>query len=234
VAGGTPGEQGAVEILSWPDAERLQLVTEHTDVAWSVAWRGDSQAWASASADRTLRIHTENGRCLQALAGHSRGATGVAWLPNNQTLVSTSLDQSVRVWNADQPAAIRTLENHTRGVLALAMMPGATTNDAARIATVGDDRTVRIWQPSIGRMVRFSRLESPPKALAWTPDGGKVVAACADGRVRTIDANLAQVVADVAAVEGWAYSVAIAADGESVAVGGERGQVVQVTTNGLR
>ena len=57
------------------------------------------------------------------------------------------------------------------------------------IATGADDRTVRLWQPEIGRLMRFKRLASKVTALAWTPDGSCVLAGCQDGSVNVIDAE---------------------------------------------
>jgi hypothetical protein len=77
-------------------------------------------------------------------------------------------------------------------------------------------------------MVRFARLPEEPLDLAWTPDGGRLLAACRDGRLRIIDPETAEIAADLPAIEGWAYSLACAPDGMTVLVAGEGGQFRRV------
>jgi len=96
------------------------------------------------------------------------------------------------------------------------------------VVSVGGDRTVRFWQPEIGRLVRFARLEAIPLAAVWSPDGATAHVACRDGRVRSVQAENAKVVHDVAAIDGVAYSIALAPD-DRLLVGGERGKLVPVT-----
>src|SRR5262245_12201960 len=38
VAGGSPAESGAVEVLSWPAGQRVRRVAEHADVVYRIAW----------------------------------------------------------------------------------------------------------------------------------------------------------------------------------------------------
>ena len=35
------------------------------------------------------------------------------------------------------------------------------------VASASADRTIRIWQPTIGRLVRYVRLEAEPLSIAW-------------------------------------------------------------------
>ena len=53
------------------------------------------------------------------------------------------------------------------------------------------------------------------------------MAACKDGQVRVIDPDTAEVRDDLPALEGVAYSLAVAPDG-SVLVGGQNGQLRRV------
>ena len=96
------------------------------------------------------------------------------------------------------------------------------------VASVGADRTVRLWQPEIGRLVRFARLESNPLAVAWNADGSLLAVAAADGKVRVFDPATAEPLRELDALDGWAYTLAAAPDGMQMLVAGEDGQVRRV------
>src|SRR5690606_28807682 len=139
-------------------------------------------------------------------------------------------DESIRLWDAPTGAARRVLANHTRAVNDLQLRPAAEPRTLPMIASAGDDRTVRLWQPTIGRLVRFARLDSPALALAWTADGRRPWAACRDGRGCQVDPDEATIVANVPAIDGVAYAIAVAPDG-SIVVAGSGGQLRRIDTS---
>jgi WD40 repeat protein len=97
------------------------------------------------------------------------------------------------------------------------------------IASIGADRTLRFWQPTIGRLVRFARLPSEPLAVEWTADGSHAAATFADGHLRLIDPNTVEVVHDLPVLAGWAYTLARSPRDGSFFVGGENGRMQRVT-----
>jgi WD40 repeat protein len=225
VAGGSPGEKGMVELYRWPEGTLLYRVSPHKDVVHSVAWSSNSTQLASASADtNAVLIDAPTGKTIRVLEGHSRPVLAVEFLPGDEQIVTAGVDETLRLWDAGTGKPVRVLSNHTRPVNGLAVRPAREKSDVIELASISDDRTVRVWQPTRGRMVRFTRVPSEPRALAWTKDGAKLVVACKDGSVRTIDPDAAEVQATSPAVDGIAYSLAIAGDG-AVLVGGRTGQL---------
>ena len=97
------------------------------------------------------------------------------------------------------------------------------------VASAAGDRTIRFWQPTIGRMVRYVRLESEPLNIAWTSDGSRI-----RGRrvwmvdVRVIDSDEVKVTQTIQAIDGWAYSVAVHPTDGSIAVAGSHGKLCRV------
>src|SRR5262245_26128718 len=231
-AGGEPAVRGAVELWAWPSGEVLRRFSPHKDVIHGLAWRADSRGIATASLDRRVGLHeiTEPGSS-RFLEGHSRGVLTVILLPGQARLLSAGIDETIRLWDTESGASLRTLPNHTRPVHQLALRPGSRDDAPALVASVSDDRTVRFWQPTFGRLVRFARLKSAPLAAAWTPDGRTLYVACKDGHLRTIDPDTAEVVDDRRAIEGAAYALAVAGDG-SVLVGGQGGQLRRIASVG--
>ena len=78
-------------------------------------------------------------------------------------------------------------------------------------------------------MVRFVRLKRViPLAVAWTVDGNHIVVSCNDGHVRIIDPDTVEILKDIPALKGWAYSLAVHPTGKELAVGGENGELKRV------
>jgi WD40 repeat protein len=228
--GGRPARRGSVELYRWPEGKLRRRADVSKDLLYGVGWRGDSLALVTAGADQVVRVHDAAAlKELRSLEGHSRAAMAAVFLPTG-AVVSAGLDESVRVWSADKGALLRTLSNHTRPVLGLAVRPG-TGKALPMVASVGEDGTLRLWQPTIGRLVRFVRLKSVPLAVAWSADGEKVMASCKDGRLRVIDPDTAEVLSERRAIDGVAHSLAVAKDGSAL-VGGKGGQLRRVALGG--
>ena len=223
IAGGIPGKRGMVELFSWPEAKLLHRLKPHSDLIHAIAWRSDSSAFATASADRTIGLHDTAGKTLKTFEGHSRGVLAVAFLPEDRELVTAGIDESVRLWDVKSGETLRTLANHTKPVHGLTVQPGK--RDAPpMVVSVSDDRTVRLWQPTLGRLVRFARLDNVPLAVAWSSDGATILVACKDGNLRSIDPDTMEVNMNERGIDGIAYSIAVAPDG-SIVIGGQNGQI---------
>lgn len=226
IAGGVPAKRGGVEFFSWPEGKRLRDAALHRDCVTKVAWRSDSKVLLAAGGGATVSlVEVDSAKVLRTLDGHSKGVLAVAFLPGEGQLVSAGLDESVRLWDATTGEALRGFANHTRPVTDLAVRPGDAK--VPTVVSVSEDRTVRLWQPMVGRLVRFARLDTVPLAVAWSRDGTRIVTACKDGRVRVLDPDTMDVTATLDALDGVAYSLAVAPDG-AVLVGGQNGQVMRV------
>jgi WD40 repeat protein len=223
--GGTPAKRGMVELYRWPEGTLLHRMSPHRDLIYAVSWRADSAVFATASADRTVSIHeSATAKTLRDLEGHSRGVLAVVFLPGEEGLATAGIDESLRLWDASNGQLLRTFPNHTGPVHDLKVRPGGDREGPPLLASVSDDRTVRLWQPTLGRMMRFVRLKSAPLAVAWTADGRTLLTPCKDGRLRVIDPDTVEVVEDLPALDGIAYSIAVAPDG-SILIGGQNGQL---------
>lgn len=223
LAGGRPGESGILEVIRWPAGDRAFRSNEHQDVVNAIAWSKNGETIATASSDRTIRLtDARTGRSIKVLDGHSKGVMSVAFLPGDHELISGSLDESLRVWNIATGQSLRSLNNHTRYVHAIRVRP---SNDLPPVvASIAADRTVRFWQPTVGRLVRFVRLPSEPLAICWTRDAKCVVIGCSDGRVRVVDLESAEVRSERVALPGVIHCLAVAGD-DAIVVGGEHGTI---------
>jgi len=71
-------------------------------------------------------------------------------------------------------------------------------------------------------------LPAEPLDLAWSPDGERILAACADGQLRVVDWETIAVTREQAALTGWAYTVVATPDADMALVGGTGGQLKAV------
>lgn len=225
LAGGSPGEEGVVEIWSWPAAQRMKRLVVHRDVIYQVAWHRHGKQLATASNDLQVGLIRLPSYDVQRLVGHSKGVTSVVFMGDDH-LVSAGHDATIRVWDLANLRVKRTFDNHRGPIRDLSLKPHG--EGLPQLASASQDRTIRIWQPTIGRLVRFVRLSAEPMAIAWTPDGRSIVAACRDGRLRRVDAVTVRVVQEAPAVEGWAFALAVDSAGQSTIVGGSQAGLVQV------
>ena len=224
VVGGSPSQQGAVELYRWPEATLHSRKVLHEDVNYSVAWQADSKSFAVASSDTRVSICDINQEAsLRVIEGHSRSVLAVAYLPNEHGLASGGVDESIRLWEPSTGKQLRSLSNHTKPVTGLAIRPGDWPGPPT-LASISLDQTVRLWQPTIGRLIRFARLSSPPLDVGWLNNGDLIVVACKDGKLRVIDPDSMEVLEELHAIEGIAYCLAVLPNGK-VAVGGQSGQL---------
>lgn len=232
IAGGVPGSSGKVVIWNWKARAAVGEITGFSDLVTSVAFSADG-AIAAASADRSGAVYSlgDAGKRPQRTAeliGHAGPVLDVRFSPDGKTVVTASADRSIKVWEAGGKL-LRTLTHHTDIVHCLAIRPtGAGAADAPpwSCASGSDDKTVRIWQPGIGRMVRIVRKhEGAIFALAYTPSGAILFSAGADGVIRAIDADSDQIRFEFKASDDWIYALAVSPDGTSLASGDWAGNI---------
>lgn len=123
-----------------------------------------------------------------SLTGHSRGLTGVAFVASGTevSLVTASLDHTLRVWSLPDGKLQRTLNNHTAPVTGVIQPVRQKSGTLPFIASFSDDRTLRFWQPTIGRMVSFRRFTTAPTSAAWLASQDQLIIGCRDGTIHQV------------------------------------------------
>ena len=234
VAGGTPGESGLVLALDLPSlAEARRIPVDHDLVQTAVP--SPDNRWIAWSDGANLHLESllpdpAAPSPHHLLRGHSARVLGLAWSPDASLLTSVASDRAVKVWTTTQTTPLRTFSQHTETPNAVAFQPGTPVPTCA---TGGEDRTLRVWQPGIGRMVRIVRdHDAAILALAYAPDGRQIYTADAAGRVRRIDAGSDQVQGSWSASEDWIHALAVHPRNEWIATGDAAGKLRLWTSGG--
>jgi WD40 repeat protein len=192
-AGGTPGEAGKLEVFELASGESKFHVRLHEDLIYGIDLTADGKRVVTAGADGTVAISdaSEAGTVMK-FKGHSNRVLDAVFLVEDR-FVSSSVDHTIRLWSIDQHSNLKTFSNHLDRVLQLALRP-ATQGESALplVASISSDKTVRFWQPTIGRMVRFARLESTPTCVAWSPTGKAIYVGTESGALYCFDPETAE------------------------------------------
>lgn len=222
-AGGSPAEEGAVEVYSWPEGQRIRRVVSHADLVYHVAWAPEGTQWATAGADGICHIaEAGNGQSSVRYAGHSRAVLSVCFVGDGKLIASVGVDQTLQLWERATGKHVRTLDNHVGVVNAVVARPGPSAQIPV-VATISEDRTVRLWQPTIGRLMRFARLPSVPRVAAWSTTGDRLFIGCNDGHVRVLNADTLAVESDLPGVEGRIHELILDSKRNRLLIAGEAG-----------
>ena len=199
VAGGLPGESGSVELLDLVNKKSIWYVEHHADVVYDLDVQADLLVTVSHDQHCHL-VDLKNGTIQGTFQGHSRPVMGARFM--DDVVVSVSGDSSMRIWDAANQRQTRMLDNHRARINSIAIWSSSsgvgqqTTKTLSVCCTISDDKTVRFWQPSIGRMVRFYQMKSAMPlcmAPAVNPSGEfEVTVGTSDGRIITVDYKTAK------------------------------------------
>lgn len=230
IAGGIASQNGAFVSFSWPDFQPLQYSMSHQDSVMETRWL-DGKHLVTASMDGEIQIREAiNPSSPLKLIGHSKGVTSIC-VADDQHLISGGVDSTLRVWNLETYKLERTLNQHSGVITDLAPSPLPSTHPV--IASASEDHSVRFWQPTIGRLIRFTKLNSTPLRIAWVvkkdlAPTNLLIAACSDGTLRIIDPQNATVIKQMETGLQRIFSLAIHPSDYSAVVGGDRGQIMRI------
>ena len=169
----------------WPadGSAGARVLVAQREPLFGAAFSPDGLRVALASSPLTTRIVSVDGsRAPIPLEGHGDQVRSVSFSEDGRRLITASQDGTARIWSAEG-RLLATLYGHDDWVLSAAFHP----KDPVQVLTSSQDGTARIWLVEGGR-VRGARAilrhETPVPWAAWSPDGSRLITACADGRSR--------------------------------------------------
>ncbi|XP_026751047.2 phospholipase A-2-activating protein [Galleria mellonella] len=168
--------------LNNPNAIPITL-KGHQAAVWAVV-ELHNNTYATASADKTIKLWNKEGVPISTLTGHTDCVRGLA-VANPETFLSCSNDASIRLWT-NKGQCLNTYYGHSNYIYSISINSALSSG----FATCGEDGSVRVW--SAGDCIGEIRL---PVHSVWSVtclDNGDIVTGSSDGLVRVFTADPAR------------------------------------------
>ena len=180
-------EDGTIQLWEMPVAAERRRIRGHTGSVKSLAFSPDGKTLASGGEEgRVVLWDAVKGTQSRVLIeGGAEPIKAVAFSPDGRAVgvaVPFSEAMAVILFDAGSGAIRKQLFGHPRGTVALAFSP-----DGCALATVGIDRSIKVWD--LVRVAKEPAVVSEglqPASVAFSPDGRWLAYTGGAGEVRLV------------------------------------------------
>ena len=165
-----------------PGVKPAQIVENHADWVFAVAFAADGKHLLTASRDKTAKVWDLVAKeSVVTFPDHQATVYAVAPGATAKVALSAGDDNQIRFWNAQSDGKqVRAVGGHSLRIHRLAVHPSKPL-----FATASADATVRIWKLAKGEAVRtLSGHTDWVYALCWSPDGDRLASGAYNGEVK--------------------------------------------------
>ena len=181
-------------------------------------WDGDVALWTVGEWNAPRRLFPPKNDDYQAVRD-------LAFAPAGDELAVSYADGRARLFDARSQGLLHTLDTTAPGIVKelndVCYLP-----DGARLATVGADLTLRLWERASGKLLaEYSGHTRSVQSVVAHPEGTRLYSASADGSVRAWDLAALEPARSVWRGPSSSYSLALSPDGARAATTGWGGFV---------
>ncbi|MEM1172784.1 MAG: hypothetical protein AAGJ08_27840 [Cyanobacteria bacterium P01_H01_bin.35] len=152
---------------------------EHDNIVWSVVFHPEGNLIASASADKTIKLWSRDGKLQKTLTDHTDGVSRISFSSDGKYLASASYDRTVKIWNLQQlEKKPLSLKSHRDSVLTVNFSPNSKI-----LASGSVDKTIKIWT-NTGVLLRTIKTKAVIQWVSFSPNGKIIAAANENGMVQ--------------------------------------------------
>jgi mono/diheme cytochrome c family protein len=179
-------KDAALRLWDVATGRELRKFEGHEDLVTSIAFSPDgSRALSGGFEGEVYLWDLDKDKYLKAftLGDAARHVRAVAFAPDGKRALVCA-DRAVYVIDVTGGKVVRTLQGHTKAVVAAMFSP-----DGRWILSASDDRTMRLWDTATGHQVRgLGAKDHGVTSIAFGPDGKHVLSGGSDGSVRLWEA----------------------------------------------
>jgi RNA polymerase sigma factor (sigma-70 family) len=197
------------------NGKELHVLKAHKYGVGAVAFSPDGKLLLTGGHDGKIDLwEAATGKAVKDLPGRQSGITGLFFTPDSKRIVSGSYDNTIRVRDAATGKEVHAFAGHQGRVAGVAYSP-----DGKLLATASADGTIRLWSGT-KEVRRLTVAGTGGAAVAFAPDGKALAGAAFDG-IFLWDVATGKELRKLAGNKGWTCSLGFAADGKTLASGGD-------------
>lgn len=149
----------------------------HADRVWSIDFTRKGDMFATASADKMVKLWNLNGDLIRTFP-HETAVHSVSFMPDGRTFVSGGFDHQVHLWNSDGTGR-EDLSGHQASIWSVDFSP-----DGRWFASASTDNTIRLWRTIDSQFKILSGHTAPVNCVTFSPIGNVIASGSGDRTIK--------------------------------------------------